>query len=526
MKKFFTSVALALALSTMSANAENYNCPLTISMSGVDMPVGNIDVTVEKQDNGNYTLKLLNFDMAGQMPVGNIIVTDVEPTTCGNTIMLNAQKTIQITAGEDRTDESGDPVEWMGPNLGDVNILFKGQLKDNDFKALLNIPVAGSLIVGVKLGDNASNICQLPGSDFEEFHTATYNTSTSSEPNGWHSFMSATGKLTSFVSSVTHTWESTDVRTNAESGSTKCVKVASSAVLGQSANGTITTGRLNANNIFASHSSNCSSLDLSSTELDGNGDPFYAVLNNKPDSIKVWVKFHAGTKNKHPQASLSALLTNGEYAQDPENNTYAANILARASKTDIATSDEWQLISVPFTYGENNETPKGALVTLSTCATPSGGSTSDTDPDVLYVDDVELVYNAGFKSIKFNGEEISDKFDEYGSWENDDYTQSISLDNFTIETDGAGAFVTKKVYSDDDSTYASFTVTSNDLKNSVVRTITFPNATTAIKSATTTTANGVQAIYNLAGQQVNSMTSGKVYIVKTTDGQTKKIIKK
>lgn len=38
--------------------------------------------------------------------------------------------------------------------------------------------------------------------------------------------------------------------------------------------------------------------------------------------------------------------------------------------------------------------------------------------------------------------------------------------------------------------------------------------------------NGINAIYNLAGQQVSSMASGNVYIVKTTDGKTKKVIKK
>ena len=34
------------------------------------------------------------------------------------------------------------------------------------------------------------------------------------------------------------------------------------------------------------------------------------------------------------------------------------------------------------------------------------------------------------------------------------------------------------------------------------------------------------AIYTLDGQQVSNMTSGNVYIVKTTDGKTKKVIKK
>lgn len=49
---------------------------------------------------------------------------------------------------------------------------------------------------------------------------------------------------------------------------------------------------------------------------------------------------------------------------------------------------------------------------------------------------------------------------------------------------------------------------------------------TGIHTATTTAKKNVAAIYNLAGQQVSSMTSGNVYIVKTTDGKTKKIIKK
>lgn len=51
-------------------------------------------------------------------------------------------------------------------------------------------------------------------------------------------------------------------------------------------------------------------------------------------------------------------------------------------------------------------------------------------------------------------------------------------------------------------------------------------ATGINKPQTVTLPNGINAIYNLAGQQVSSMTSGNVYIVKTTDGKTKKVIKK
>ena len=144
MKKIFTLVAAALC--SMSMMAKDYTCPLVVNLMGNDMPVGDIKVSVDEQKDGKYTMSLLNFDMNGIMPVGNIVIKDVEAAKCGNVTMLNAAKDIQITAGD---DESKD---WMGPNLGNVNILLKGELKGDNFNAYLNIPLAGNMIVGVKLG--------------------------------------------------------------------------------------------------------------------------------------------------------------------------------------------------------------------------------------------------------------------------------------------------------------------------------------------------------------------------------------
>lgn len=529
MKKIFTLVAAAFC--SMQMMAKDYTCPLTINLSGYDMPVGNIDVTVDDQGDGKYTLKLINFDMAGSMPVGNVVVSDVEATKCGNTIMLNAQKAIQITAG-DKKDAEGNDQEWLGPSLGNVNILFKGELKGDNFNAILNIPVAGSMIVGVKLGEEANSLGQLPNSSFENFHEAKYGKATSSEPNNWHTFMSATGGLVSSVASAVHTWESTEVREEEGIESKKCVKIASTPVkfLGipvASANGTITTGRLQAGSASASNPDNCAFLDLSNKELDANSDPFYTVLNNKPDYIKAWVKFHAGDGNKNPKATISALLTNGEYAQDPEKEDYNANIIARANNSAIESTDEWQEIVIPFTYADKETMPKAALVTISTCAVPSGGSMSEKDPDVLYVDDIEMVYDADIKQITLDGNDITDNFDEYDSYEIDNYGKDIDLNNITVEATGAGAFITKSINSDEENTYVTLTVTSNDLKTYDVRTITFNGITTGIKNAQSiTTPNGVQAIYNVNGQQVSNMTSGNVYIIKTTDGKTVKFVKK
>ena len=118
MKKIFTLVAAALC--SMSMMAKEYTCPLVVNMMGTDMPVGDVKVNVDEQGEGKYTMSLLNFKMNDFMQIGNIVIKDVEATKCGNVIMLNAAKDIQITKGDDEN------VEWMGPGLGNVNIIFKG----------------------------------------------------------------------------------------------------------------------------------------------------------------------------------------------------------------------------------------------------------------------------------------------------------------------------------------------------------------------------------------------------------------
>lgn len=524
MKKIFTLVAAALC--SMSMMAKDYTCPLVVNVMGTDMPAdGDIKVSVDEQKDGKYTMSLLNFKMNDLMQIGNIVIKDVEATKCGNVTMLNAARDIQITKGDDEN------VEWMGPGLGNVNILLKGELKGDNFNACLNIPLAGGMIVGVKLGKNCNEMGQLPNAGFENFHEASYSSAKSQEPNGWHSFMSSTGSLAGTVSAAVHTYASSEVRENAAEDNKQCVKIISTPVkvgsLVAAANGTITTGRLKAGNMSPSSKDNCSFLDFSSTGVDANGDPFYAVLNNKPDSMKVWVKFKAGDGNKNPKATISALLTNGKYAQDPEDDKHAANIIARANNSSIESKDEWQEITIPFTYDNKNEMPKAALVTMSTCAVPSGGSKSETNPDVLYVDDVEMVYNADVKKVTMDGKDITNEFDEAGELEIEGYSKDLDINNFQLEAIGAGAYVTKKITGDGFDTYVSFTVTSNDLKNCVTRTITLKDYTTGIKNVETLTLpNGVKAIYNTAGQQVTDMQSGQVYIVKYTNGETKKMIKK
>lgn len=226
--------------------------------------------------------------------------------------------------------------------------------------------------------DNQPNILNGGFEDWGKYNDAA--ASEVAEPRYWHSFSSAYGSLLAFAGD--HCYKSTD----AHSGSYSAM-IKASSFWGIVANGTMTTGRLKAGAAVANHPDNHSELDMSSTEKDDNGDPFYQVLEARPDSIVFWVKFSTGKAGT--KANMSAYITDGTYYQAPEDKTYN-NKVGWAENPNIAACTEWTRISVPFTYADNGLEPKAIMVTFSTCATPGGGS----EKDVLLVDDVELIYKS------------------------------------------------------------------------------------------------------------------------------------
>ena len=518
MKKLFTLVAFAL--SALSMMAEEYTCPLLVDVEGTQTTATQT-VTVTKQDNGKYTLSLKNFKM-GVQPVGNIEVKDVDAIMCGTTECLSTQQTIQIAAGDDTS------INWIGPGLGDVPIFLKGELVDQTFNAILSISMndpEAPLNVRVELGD-VKGIGQIPNSDFEEFHQEKFGTTKEDEANHWHSFLNCDGSW-AFGAKTKHCWKSSDVRPGSKGSYS--VEIKSRTAFGASANGTITTGRIQAGSTDPKSTDNCSYLDLSNTETDKNKDPYYTILNSKPDAISVWVKLKNGVRDNSNKdnvyATISAAITDGTRYQDPTDKTYT-NVVATAKNDKIESKGEWENLTVPFNYTSNTVDPKAILVTISTCSEPGGGSLSDKDgeQDDMFIDDLSLVYNAELTSLKFKGEEITG---EDGMYETE-FAGEVNASDIEVTTNSKTAYVSKTILPADDAVLAIINVVSNDLKtnNRYVLTINGATTTGIKKPATVITPNGVQAIYNLAGQQVGSMTPGQVYIVKTTDGQTKKVIKK
>lgn len=540
MKRFFTSL-LATAAFAVSSMATDYKDMMTVSLDGNPTTPTETTISVEKTDDSGYTLSLKNFvlyttsgDQVFPMPVGTIVLENVEAVTKGDVTTLKTSQDIEIAEGDDPTYEGS----WIGPGLSAdgtlIPVNMTGEIRGDKFYTVININFMG-MNIDVVFGNGGY---QIENSGFENFHTATYvdgkNKYTSDEPNAWHSFNSgiATG-LASFLTKYALQNGNTSVSDDVRPGSTgtKSVAIKSSIVMGfQPANGTMTTGRLQAGSLTATDAANCSFLDMSSTDTDGNGDPFYTVLNGRPDALSVWVKYKQGQVNEqYPYATVSAVITDGTRYQDPEDKAYT-NVVAKAQdKTIESKGFEWQNLVIPFdytSYASNDAQAKALLVTISTNAQPGVGSNDAENPDMIIVDDISLVYNSHLASLKVKGTEV-EGFDKNVLSYDLKGEGAVSVDDIEAVSDGQGAYVTKAIEGTDKGVKVTITVTSNDLKTTNVYTLNIEGATTTgINKVETTTGKGTAAIYNVNGQRVDNMSQKGLYIIRQADGKTVKVLKK
>ena len=523
----------ALAL---TASATDYNDNMRVTLDGTNIFKGatTISVDVEDASKGTYELNLKNFMLDKDAAIGNIHVTSVPSTTYSDgTVTLATEQEIVIEPG----DLPGVKL-WLGPSLQEVPVKVFGRIKDGKLYANITINKDGLGNIAVDFGENGY---QIGNSDFEAYHEAKYEDATSEEPDFWHSFMSSTGSLAGMVSKATHTYinDVLDDDNNVRPGSTgtKSLKVVSTIVdmgIKIPANGTVTTGRLQADAASASSTKNCSFLDLSKTDVDAIGDPFEARLNGQPDALKVWVKFKQGPlakKNKaYVYATVSAVITDGTYYQDPEAKgvTYK-NVVAKAVNNKIESKDfAWQELTVPFdydTYAANKAATKAILVTYSTNAQPGVGSTDDKTPDELWIDDMSLVYYSQLSALTVKGNAVA-AFDKDTYDYNMTCEGEVTADDINVVATGRQAVVGKKVEKTAEGYKATISVTAADYRETHVYTVNIKTAAPAgINAAVNNTTAAPAAIYNAAGQRVNAAAKG-LNIVKNNDGTVKKVMVK
>ena len=507
MKKTFLLLTwLCLAL---GVQATDYQDQLEVIVNGVSSKQ-TATISVNELGNGKYTLSLKNFVLISgdtEMGVGNITLENIDGVTTDGKTVIRATQNINITEG-DRTDIG----IWTGPLLGPIPVDMVAELSQGQLYTIIDIDMQASLgqIIKVIFGTGGY---QIPNADFELFHTVA---ETYVEPNAWHSFESASGKLAALAGH--HLEQSADVRPGTIGKSS--VRLYSTSLFGIIANGTMTTGRMNADAMQATDTKNHAYIDMSLTDADANGDPFYARMESRPDSITVWVKFRQGTANAdHPYATISAAITDGTYYQDPEDKVYT-NVAGRASFNKIESKGaQWQRLSVLFTYSGRVE-PKAIMVTLSTNADPGQGS----DGDELFVDDLHLVYNAQLTALSINGTPI-DSFDK-DTYEYSLTTQgAVSIDDIMATANGHGAIIDKQVVSEGGVTKAIVTVTSGDLATKHAYTCILNNVPTENIQTVGTGAYSYSRYYNLGGQLIDTPRNGRVYIERQSNGSVKKTVK-
>ena len=495
MKRIFTLIAAAMT--ALASMATDYTDKLQVLVNG-KWATQEATINLIEEEDGTTTLMLNNFcfdDGTGPKPIGNIVLKNVAdaiaPTAGEKAYAFNGK--IYIEPG---TMEDVDT--WVGPLLGEVLVELRASLKGSNLYAVIDINTLGQTL-NVVFG---SRNYQIPNSGFEDFHTA----GKADEPNHWHSFQSATGSLASMVTGNIHLTKSTDVRPGT-SGKTS-VKLEPKYVIMVWANGTMTTGRMVAGSMSAKDTKNHAEADISNTDKDANGDPFYTLMDGRPDAVKVWAK----TKVKSGNATISAVITDGTYYQDPEDKTYN-NVFSKA-QSGINTGEQWQEIVVPFKEQGNNVEPKAILVTISTNGTPGTGASGD----YIIVDDLSLVYNPEAQSIKFNGKEI-DGF----SPTTYEYTIGDTADPSKISVEAKG--VASVTLGDDNKTVTVIT-SGEDLSSTATYTIHFTkSATTLIENIDKGVAEKkVTGRYNAAGQTVGSKQRG-IIITRYSDGSVVKSVK-
>lgn len=495
MKRLFT--LLLIVTTAVATFATDYNVPITITVNGVSSEQNAVISVTE--NGGLYDINLKNFILqAGTttIGVGNVELKGIKPIQDGNATLLLAKQNVKITKGDDPSVSM-----WMGTLIGEIPVELRGKIEGDRLRCYLDIALM-NLVIKVAIG----NGYQIANQSFENWHTST---DSYQEPNAWHSFETATGDLASAAGH--HIEPSTD----AHSGSTSARIFATEMdyfFFKVIANGTMTTGRMNAASPTAADATgNYAYADMSKTDLDGNGDPFYTPLCSKPDSIVAWVKFKQGTANaQHPYATISAIITDGTRYQDPEATTYT-NVVAKAKNNEIATTGgEWKRISIPFEYTQNSVDPKTILVTISTNADAGQGS----DKDEVLVDDIELIYNAKVTGLKIKGQKVSDfKADQA------EYTMElnevITADDIEATVEGKAAHIIKQVEQTEGGYACTIQAIGGDMKTTTSYVVNVRSNATGIDMAPRTNAvtNNENSWYTLDGRHLNGKPTAKgIYI--------------
>lgn len=273
---------------------------------------------------------------------------------------------------------------------------------------------------GFALGASAQY--QVQNSDFEQWDDVTYNKITGKEPSHWNSFITGTGGLKGMACTVCQLEQSKDVRPGSKGSWSAKISDHEVKILWFTtyAQGNMTTGCINMGNANAGNSGESAETNIKNrgkeTATKGTGNYNYTETANDdfnqrfvglPDAMRVWVKF-VSSKSDFRAKATTILHTSG-YFQDPEptKKDCPAKVVATAKNENIAPSQQWQELTIPFDYSMKETRPSYALVSFSTNKEPGTG----TGKDYMLIDDLEYIYYHSLIDLKYDGKTL-DGFSE------------------------------------------------------------------------------------------------------------------
>ncbi len=348
---------------------------------------------------GTVTFVLPDFRYGGAS-LGDIVLPNIPMDENGRLTMEN--RTLYIRAIQERATIS------VLNDFRDGSDVYNSELSASRAQVLLQIgaPTLPEPILVLFSGSRVTN------RNYAIVNGGFEGSWTNGEPQGWHSFNSATGDYVSFVQNTDQFTRSTETRPG--SAGSQSAKIQTKIVVGNNANGNCTNGRINAGSMTATDAQG--NYNFSDPSASGYNTPFVG----QPDSLVFWAKYIPADKkpgNSVNRARAHAVVTTNARYQDPESGNYANVKIAEAGINYAATADMgWQRLAVPFEYTQLDPSKAAyMLITFTTNQTPGGGSSYSEGGlfnktyylDDVYLDDVEMVYNHRLQGLTVDGEPVA-----------------------------------------------------------------------------------------------------------------------
>ena len=232
------------------------------------------------------------------------------------------------------------------------------------------------IVFGMKAQDY--DYIQIPNSDFELWNNIG---SKNEEPDSWHSFKTSSGPFRYLL------MQQVERHTATRPGSKGkySAHIFSRSIVGITANGNVTNGRLNAGSMFPAGKSN-----NNYTQRDSE---FCTEISMIPDSLTVWVCLR--TKNIESYGRLMSYVhgdadfvcfTGGWEPYE----MIAAQVEYEFPRTSSKDEMIWKRVNLPYKhYPDLCKEPCYILTSFTTNKYPGDGDAGDE----MFVDDLYLVYN-------------------------------------------------------------------------------------------------------------------------------------